>query len=45
MDTVADLRPALDRAAAAGVPALVDVPTDPEVLSALLRAMMSIGIM
>jgi acetolactate synthase-1/2/3 large subunit len=40
-----DLRPALERASAAGQPALIDVPTDPDVLSALLRAMMSIGIM
>ncbi len=45
VESIAELRPALDRAAAARVPALVDVPTDPEVLSALLRAMMSIGIM
>jgi acetolactate synthase-1/2/3 large subunit len=45
VETLADLRPALERAAAAGEPSLIDVPTDPDVLSALLRAMMSIGIM
>jgi len=28
-----------------GLPALVDVRTDPDVLSALLRAMMRVGIM
>ena len=42
---LADLRPALERAAAAGGPALIDVRTDPDVLSALLRAMMMVGIM
>jgi hypothetical protein len=29
----------------AGGPALIDVRTDPDVLSALLRAMMAVGIM
>jgi acetolactate synthase-1/2/3 large subunit len=45
VERFADLRPALERAAAAGVPALIDVRTDPDVLSALLRAMMMVGIM
>jgi len=45
VERLADLRPALERAASAGVPALVDVRTDPDVLSALLRAMMMVGIM
>jgi acetolactate synthase-1/2/3 large subunit len=45
VDAVAGLRPALQRAAAAGVPALIDVSTDPDVISALLGAMMSLGIM
>jgi acetolactate synthase-1/2/3 large subunit len=40
-----ELRPALERAASAGGPALIDVRTDPDVLSALLRAMMRVGIM
>ncbi|MGO8687481.1 MAG: thiamine pyrophosphate-binding protein [Candidatus Dormibacteria bacterium] len=45
VEQLADLRPALERAAAAGGPALIDVRTDPDVLSALLRAMMRVGIM
>ena len=45
VERLADLRPALERAASAGVPALIDVRTDPDVLSALLRAMMMVGIM
>ncbi len=45
VEHLADLRPALERAASAGVPALIDVRTDPDVLSALLRAMMAVGIM
>jgi acetolactate synthase-1/2/3 large subunit len=45
VDTLEGVRPALERALASGETAVVDVPTDPDVLSALLRAMMSIGIM
>lgn len=45
VEKVAELRPALERAAAAGGPSLIDVRTDPDVLSALLRAMMMVGIM
>jgi acetolactate synthase-1/2/3 large subunit len=45
VEQIGDLRPALERAASAGVPALIDVRTDPDVLSALLRAMMRVGIM
>ena len=45
VEQLADLRPALERAASAGGPALIDVRTDPDVLSALLRAMMMVGIM
>jgi acetolactate synthase-1/2/3 large subunit len=45
VEKLAELRPALERAAGAGAPALVDVRTDPDVLSALLRAMMRVGIM
>lgn len=45
VETLGALRPALERAAAATEPSLIDVPTDPDVLSALLRAMMAIGIM
>jgi acetolactate synthase-1/2/3 large subunit len=45
VEQLADLRPALERAASAGAPALIDVRTDPDVLSALLRAMMTVGIM
>jgi len=45
VEHLADLRPALERAAASGGPALIDVRTDPDVLSALLRAMMMVGIM
>ncbi|HYA00169.1 MAG TPA: thiamine pyrophosphate-binding protein [Candidatus Binatia bacterium] len=45
VETVAGIRPAMERAAAAGVASLIDVPTDPDVLSALLRAMMAVGIM
>ena len=45
VELLAGLRPALERAAGAGTPALIDVPTDPDVVSALLRAMMTIGIM
>ncbi len=45
VEALGDLRPALERAALAGEPSLIDVTTDPDVLSALLRAMMSIGIM
>jgi acetolactate synthase-1/2/3 large subunit len=45
VEHLADLRPALERAASAGGPALIDVRTDPDVLSALLRAMMAVGIM
>jgi len=45
VERIADLRPALQRAANAGIPALIDVRTDPDVLSALLRAMMRVGIM
>jgi acetolactate synthase-1/2/3 large subunit len=45
VEQLSDLRPALERAASAGGPALIDVRTDPDVLSALLRAMMMVGIM
>jgi acetolactate synthase-1/2/3 large subunit len=45
VDGIGGLRPALQRAAAAGVPALIDVSTDPDVISPLLGAMMSLGIM
>ena len=45
VDSIRELRPALQRAIAAGVPALIDVSTDPDVISALLGAMMSLGIM
>jgi acetolactate synthase-1/2/3 large subunit len=45
VEQLSELRPALERAAGAGVPALIDVRTDPDVLSALLRAMMRVGIM
>jgi acetolactate synthase-1/2/3 large subunit len=45
VDGIAGLRPALQRAAASEVPALIDVSTDPDVISALLGAMMSLGIM
>jgi acetolactate synthase-1/2/3 large subunit len=45
VEQLSDLRPALERAASADGPALIDVRTDPDVLSALLRAMMMVGIM
>ena len=45
VDGIGGLRPALLRAATAGVPALIDVSTDPDVISPLLGAMMSLGIM
>ena len=45
VEHLAGLRPALERAASAAVAALIDVRTDPDVLSALLRAMTAVGIM
>ncbi len=45
VEGIAGLRPALQRAAASGAPAVIDVGTDPDVISALLGAMMSLGIM
>ena len=40
-----DLRPALDRALQSGVPAVVNVETDPAVVSELLVTMMQLGVM
>jgi len=42
---LAGLRPALQRAFDSGVAAVVNVETDPAVLSELLRAMVGMGIM
>ena len=39
-----ELRPALDRALASGVAAIINVQTDPEVLSDLLRNLGDMGI-
>jgi acetolactate synthase-1/2/3 large subunit len=43
--TISELRPALDRALASGLPAVVNVQTDPAVMSQLLRMMVRMGIM
>lgn len=40
-----DLRPALDRAVASGVCSVIDVPTDPAVVSELLRMVAQLGLM
>ncbi|HVB53672.1 MAG TPA: thiamine pyrophosphate-binding protein [Candidatus Acidoferrales bacterium] len=42
---LAELQPALERAMGCGVPAVVNVETDPEVLSDLLRVMGQLGVM
>jgi thiamine pyrophosphate-dependent acetolactate synthase large subunit-like protein len=42
--TLAELRPALERSFASGTAAIVNVETDPEVLSDLLRNLGSMGI-
>ncbi len=45
VETADDLRPAIERAVATQGPALVDVTTDPEVLSELMRDLSQLGLM
>jgi acetolactate synthase-1/2/3 large subunit len=45
VETLAELRPALERSLAAGVCSVIDVQTDPAVLSELLRMVAQLGLM
>jgi acetolactate synthase-1/2/3 large subunit len=45
VDTLEDLRPAIDEAIAGGVCTVIDVPTDPTVVSELLRMVAQLGLM
>ncbi|TMB93197.1 MAG: hypothetical protein E6J45_00355 [Chloroflexi bacterium] len=45
VESLEALRPALDRAFAAGVCSVIDVTTDPAVLSELLRMLPQLGLM
>jgi acetolactate synthase I/II/III large subunit len=45
VDTLEDLRPAIDEAIASGVCSVIDVPTDPTVVSELLRMVAQLGLM